>query len=136
VKVPPLLPLSLLQVALNEAILRRPVGGPRVMAEQLDQLVQVSGLANVSLRVAPFSAGAHPGVMAGPFVILQFPAGGDGRDSEPATVYKDGFTGALYLDNPPEVERYAQAFGSIRDACLGEDAPRSLIQQAAEELRE
>jgi transcriptional regulator with XRE-family HTH domain len=124
-----------LQVALNEAILRRPVGGPPVMAEQLDQLVQVSGLPNVSLRVAPFSAGAHPGVMSGPFVILRFPADGDGQDSEPATVYKDGFTGALYLDKPPEVERYTQAFGSIRDACLDEDASRSLIQQAAEELR-
>jgi transcriptional regulator with XRE-family HTH domain len=124
-----------LQVALNEAILRRPVGGPLVMAEQFDQLVQVSGLPNVSLRVAPFSAGAHPGVMSGPFVILRFPAGGDGRDSEPTTVYKDGFTGALYLDKPPEVERYSQAFGSIRDVCLGEDASRSLIQQVAEELR-
>jgi transcriptional regulator with XRE-family HTH domain len=124
-----------LQVALNEAILRRPVGGPPVMAEQLDQLVQVSGLPNVSLRVAPFSAGAHPGVMSGPFVILRFQADGDGQDCEPATVYKDGFTGALYLDKPPEVERYTQAFGSIRDACLDEDASRSLIQQAAEELR-
>ena len=101
-----------LQVALNEGILRRPVGGPQVMAEQPDQLAEVSGLPNVSLRVAPFSAGAHPGVMPGPFVILRFPVNGDGRESEPATVYKDGFTGALYLDKPQEVERYAQAFGS------------------------
>jgi transcriptional regulator with XRE-family HTH domain len=124
-----------LEVALNEAVLRRPVGGPPVMAGQLDQLVQVSGLPNVSLRVAPFSAGVHPGVMSGPFVILRFPAGGDGRDTEPATVYKDGFTGALYLDKPQEVERYARAFGSIQAACLDEDASRSLIHQAAEELR-
>ena len=124
-----------LQVALSEGILRRPVGGPRVMAEQLDQLAEVSGLPNVSLRVAPFSAGAHPGVMSGPFVILRFPVNGDGRESEPATVYKDGFTGALYLDKPHEVERYAQAFGSIQDACLAEDASRGLIQQAAKELR-
>ena len=50
--------------------------------------------------------------MSGPFVILRFPVNGDGRESEPATVYKDGFTGALYLDKPQEVERYAQAFGS------------------------
>jgi transcriptional regulator with XRE-family HTH domain len=127
-------PLNL-QVALNEGILRRPVGGPRVMAEQLDQLAEVSELPNVSLRVAPFSAGAHPGVVSGPFVIMRFPVNADGRESEPATVYKDGFTGALYLDKPREVERYAQAFGRIRDACLDEDASRSLIQQAAEEFR-
>lgn len=124
-----------LQVALNEAVVRRPVGGARVMAEQLDELAEVSGLPNVSLRVAPFSAGVHPGVMSGPFVILRFPVAGDGQDSEPATVYKDGFTGALYLDKPHEVERYAQAFRSIRDACLDEGASRNLIQQAAEELR-
>ena len=90
---------------------------------------------NVSLQVALFSAGAHPGVMSGPFVILRFPVNGDGRESEPATVYKDGFTGALYLDKPHEVGRYTQAFESIRDVCLDEDASRSLIQQAAEELR-
>ena len=124
-----------LQVALNESVLRRPVGGARVMAGQLDQLVQDSELPNVSLRVAPFSAGVHPGVMSGPFVILRFPVNGDGRASEPATVYKDGFTGALYLDKPQEVERYARAFGSIQGACLDEDASRNLIQQAAEELR-
>jgi len=99
------------------------VGGPRVRAEQLDQLVQVLGLPNVSLRVAPFSARANPEVMSGRFVILRFPAGGDGRDSEPATVYKDGFTGALYLDKPQEVERYTQAFQSIRDACLVASPP-------------
>jgi len=99
------------------------------------ELVQDSELPNVSLRVIPFSAGVHPGVMSGPFVILRFPVNGDGRESEPATVYKDGFTGALYLDKPQEVERYARAFGSIRGACLDEDASRNLIQRAAEELR-
>jgi transcriptional regulator with XRE-family HTH domain len=123
-----------LQAVLNEGILRRPVGGPPVMAEQLDQLAEVSELPNVSLRVAPFRAGVHPGVMSGPFVILRFPVNGDGKESEPATVYKDGFTGALYLDKPREVERYERAFGSIRDVCLDEEASRGLIRQAAEEL--
>jgi len=75
-------------------------------------------LPNVSLRVAPFSAGLHPGLMSGPFVILRFPLNGDGRESEPATLYVDGFTGALYLDKPGEVERYDRAFGGIWDACL------------------
>jgi Domain of unknown function (DUF5753) len=97
------------------------------MAEQLDQLAEASGLPNVSLRVAPFGAGAHAGVMSGPFVILRFPVNGDGRDSEPATVYEDGFTGALYLDKPPEVERYIQAFGSIRNV-LVQDPPRMTVR--------
>ena len=73
--------------------------------------------------------------MSGPFVILRFPLNGEGRESEPATVYIDGFTGALYLDKPREVEQYAQAFGGIRDACLDEAASTDLIHHAAEELR-
>ena len=83
------------------------------MSGQVTRLAEVSGLPNVSLRVVPFSAGLHPGLMSGPFVVLRFPLNGDGRESEPATVYMDGFTGALYLDKPGEVERYAQAFGGI-----------------------
>jgi hypothetical protein len=105
------------------------------MSGQLSRLAEVSELPNVSLRVVPYSAGLHPGLMSGPFVILRFPLNGDGRDSEPATVYMDGFTGALYLDKPGEVERYAHAFGGIWDACLDQSASRDLIHHAAEELR-
>jgi transcriptional regulator with XRE-family HTH domain len=123
-----------LRVVLNEAILRRPIGGPRIILAQLARLAEVSQLPNVSLRVVPFSAGLHPGVMSNPFVILRFPLNGDGRESEPATVYVDGFTGALYLDKPNEVERYAQAFGSIWDAALTEPKSRTVIRQAAKEL--
>ena len=104
------------------------------MSGQLARLAEVSELANVSLRVVPFSAGLHPGLMSGPFVILRFPLNGDGRESEPATVYMDGFTGALYLDKPGEVERYAQAFSGIWDAGQDEAASRDLIHHAAEEL--
>jgi len=91
------------------------------MAGQLEQLAEISDLPNVSLRVAPFSAGLHPGVMSNSFVILRFPVNGDDRESEPATVYTDGFTGALYLDKPTEVDRYAQAFTGIWNACLDEN---------------
>lgn len=127
-------PLSL-HVALNEAILRRPVGGPDVMAAQLGSLADASGQPNVSLRVVPFSAGLHRGLMSGPFELLRFPLNGDGQPSEPATVYADGFTGALYLDKPHEVERYANAFESIWSAALDEAASTDLIRQSAEELR-
>lgn len=124
-----------LHVALNEAILRRPVGGAEVMAAQLASLAEASGQPNVSLRVVPFSAGLHRGLMSGPFELLRFPLNGDGHESEPATVYADGFTGALYLDKPHEVERYANAFESIWSAALDEAASTDLIQRSAEELR-
>ncbi len=125
-----------LTVVLSEAIVRRPVGGTKVMAAQLGSLAESAALPNVALRVVPFTAGLHHGVMSGPFVILRFPLNGDGHDSEPATVYTDGFTGALYLDKPREVDRYASAFENIWSAALDQAASRELIRQAAEELRQ
>jgi len=65
------------------------------MSGQLARLAEVSELPNVSLRVVPLGAGLHSRMMSGPFVILRFPLNGDGKESEPATVYVDGFTGAL-----------------------------------------
>jgi transcriptional regulator with XRE-family HTH domain len=125
-----------LDVALNEAILRRPVGGTNVMADQLDSLADAADLPHITLRVVPFTAGLHHGLMSGPFVLLRFPPGPDGRDSEPATIYIDGFTGALYLDKPREVDRYAHAFTSIWNAALDQRASTDLIHHAAEELRQ
>ncbi len=121
-------------VALSEAILRRPVGGRQVMAGQLRRLLEAGDLPNVSLSVIPFSAELHHGLLSGPFVILRFPQGGDGRDTEPATIYVDGFTGALYLDKPVEVERYSAAFASIWRSALSEPASKNLIHNAIKEI--
>ncbi len=123
-----------LQVVLNEAILRRPVAGERVMMHQLEQLRELGGLPTVSLRVMPFSAGLHHGIMSGPFVILRFPLNGNGQDTEPPTVYVESLTGALYLDKPREIDRYDTAFSNIWESSLDEKASEDLITQAAREL--
>lgn len=123
-----------LSVVLNEAILRRPVGGTAVMAAQLGRLLEASELPNVALRIVPFGAGLYPGVMSGPFEILRFPLNGDGRATEPPTVYADGFTGELYLDKPKEIERYDEAFGGIWSAALTEKASQDLFARASKEL--
>jgi transcriptional regulator with XRE-family HTH domain len=124
-----------LRAVLNEAVIRRPVGGPEVMAGQLDRLAEAAEMPNISVRIVPFSVGMHRGVMTGPFYILRFPVTGDGQPSEPATIYVDGFTGDLYLDKPREVEQYAGAFECIWSAALDEAGSRDLIRQSAEELR-
>lgn len=129
----PTAPLEL-RVVLNESILRRPVGGREVMAAQLGSLAEAAGLPNVKLRVAPFSAGLHHGLMTGPFEILRFPLNGDGHDSEPSTVYVDGYTGDLYLDKPAEVKQYAEAFEAIWAAAAGEAASGKLIRASMKEL--
>jgi hypothetical protein len=103
------------------------------MAEQLDRLAQVSELPTVALRIMPFSAGLHHGIMSGPFVILRFPLNGDGKQTEPPTVYVDGFTGALYLDKPGEIKRYATAFTDIWASALDEATSMNMIQKATRE---
>ncbi len=82
----------------------------------------------------PFSAGLHRGVMSGPFVILRFPRHGNGQETEPPTVYVDGFTGALYLDRPREIDRYDTAFTNIWETSLGERASQELIIHVTKEL--
>ena len=125
-----------LQVALRESVLRCPVGGNAVMADQLDHLVEVSELPNVSLRVVPMSAGFHPGTLTASFTVLRFPLNGGGQDSEPPTIYKELYTGALYLDKPHEVERFDAAFEAIWETSLDETAARDLIARTAEEMRD
>jgi hypothetical protein len=120
-----------LRVVLNEAVLHRPVGGREVMREQLAHLVYVSERPNISIRVVPFAAGMHSGVVTGPFVILRFPLNGAGIDTEPPTVYADGYTGGLYLDKPNEVDQYEAAFQEIWEASLDEQASRRLIAEVA-----
>jgi uncharacterized protein DUF5753/helix-turn-helix protein len=126
----PTVPLTLCAV-LSEAAIRRPTGGRKVMAHQLAHLVYMSELANVTLRVLPFAAGAHIGTLTGPFVILRFPLKGDGSETEPPVVYKDGYTGNLYLDKPKEIEQYEAAFRGIWEAALDEQASRRLIAEVA-----
>ena len=123
-----------LTVLLNEAVLRRPVGGRRLMAAQLARLRELSTLPNVALHVVPFVAGLHHGVQSGPFIILRFPVNGDGRESEPPTVYVDGFTGALYLDKPHEIARYDAAFARILRVAADEDRSRALLGAAMKEM--
>lgn len=114
-------------VILNEAVLRRPVGGPEVMAAQLGQLCSLSERKDLSLRVVPFAAGAH-GSMLGSFTILEFPNNG-----EPDTVYVEELTGALYLDKAEEVAAYHYQFERLLEHALDEDQTRDLMTTCAKE---
>lgn len=124
-----------LQVALSETVLRRLVGGAEVMAAQLKRLAEAADLPNVALRVVPFAAGYHAGILSGAFALLHFPLNGGGTESEPPTVFADMYTGGLYLDKPNEIERYSRAFGETWEAALDESASADLIGKTAEELQ-
>ena len=101
---------------------------------KLPHRAEASDLPNVSLRMVPFAAGYHPGILSGSFNILRFPLNGGGQESEPPTVYADLYTGALYLDKQNEIDRYSAAYAGIWQHALDEEASRELIHQAAEAL--
>jgi transcriptional regulator with XRE-family HTH domain len=123
-----------LRLVVAESVLRQPVGGHDVMLRQLDRISEMADLPAVSLRIMPFGVGMHDGLVTQSFSILRFPLNGGGMDSEPPTVYKDGFTGSLYLDKPHEVERFSEAFERIWETSLDGQASLRIIQQVAEEL--
>ncbi len=111
-----------LRAVINEAALRREVGGPDVMRAQARRLAEVATLPNVTVQVLPFSAGAHPG-MLGAFTALRFP-------EEPMnTVYRELYGAALYLEAPSEIERHVNIFERLASLALDADATAKLLDQ-------
>src|SRR5580704_6628800 len=91
----------------EEDVLRRPVGGAKVMREQLKHLIDMCDHPAVTLQVLPFQVASHP-AMGGPFTILRF-SEPDLRD----VVYIEQLTSALYLDKPAEVDSYLEVMEQL-----------------------
>ena len=103
---------------LNEAVIRRVVGGATTMRAQLQHIAEMADLAHVTVQVLPFRAGAHP-AMDGSFIVLGFP-----EPTDPDVVYLEGQAGSLYLERPPEVGRYAAIFSHLIAKALDPDESR------------
>jgi transcriptional regulator with XRE-family HTH domain len=91
-----------LWAVIDEAALRRPMGGRRVMRGQIEHLLDLMKRPNISVQVVPFRQGGHA-AESGAFTILRF----DGEDL-PDVVYLEQLVSALYLDKREQVDRYAQ----------------------------
>jgi transcriptional regulator with XRE-family HTH domain len=113
---------------LNEAVIRRPVGGPEVMREQLARLAELAALPHVNIQILPFAAAEHA-AMEGSFSTLGFPEPGD-----PGVVYMDSKAGSLYLEQPAEIDHYARMFSHLVAKALDPDQSRRMITQAAVDL--
>jgi Domain of unknown function (DUF5753) len=117
-----------LWAALDEAVLRRPMGDTSVMREQVDHLLEMTAHPNVTLQIVPFNVGGHSAA-GGPFSILRF--------AEPElsdVVYLEQLTSALYIDKPVEVDRYLEVMERL---CVqAETAPDSitLLEKIRDEL--
>jgi transcriptional regulator with XRE-family HTH domain len=120
-------PLTLWSV-MDEAVLRRQVGGRETMHAQLQRLITASEQPNVTLLVMPDEQGAHPG-LDGPMSILQFETG-----TRPV-VYVEGQAGNLYMEKDDDLRRCQQTMNHILAAAPGPDQSLALIRQIAKEMK-
>jgi transcriptional regulator with XRE-family HTH domain len=112
-------------VVLNEAVIRRPVGGSQVMRQQLAHIAAMAELPKMTVQVLPFSAGVHP-AMDGSYSILGFP-----EPHDPDVVYLENQSGSVYLEEAGEAERFSQMFSHlIAKALSPEDSARLIIDVA------
>ena len=121
-------PLKLWAI-IDEAVLRREVGGVDVMRAQLDHVSKMAELPVVTLQVIPFNVGAHPG-MSGEFVILRFeePVGAD-------VVYIESMAGDMFLETPADITLYTMMFEHLRALALNPDDSVALVRQIAEDMK-
>jgi transcriptional regulator with XRE-family HTH domain len=117
-----------LALVLNEAVLRRLVGGAPTMAAQLRALAGAAQRPGVMLQVLPFSAGAHASLEGG-FVLIKFP-----EETDPDVVYVEGIMGDLYLESVEEVKRYQSAFERNQAVALSPRESSAFMSALAREL--
>ena len=110
---------------LDEAVLRRPVGGLATMRVQLERLLEIAAFRNVTLQVLPFDAGAHAS-MGTSFELLQFPEQG-----ATAIVYIEDLTSSQYLEMSADLDRYTLVFDYLRASALSPDRSAELIARVA-----
>ncbi len=114
-----------------EATLRNQVGGPGVMPNQLHHLVRVSELPGVSIRIVPQRVGGHPGLITGPFDMLEFPVHPVSQVIESPVVHVPGYRAAHYHHHENDITRYRAAIAEIQCVALDKAASRSLLLDIA-----
>lgn len=114
---------------MDEAVIRREVGGPAVMRDQLNKLIEAGEQTRTTIQIVPYSVGAHPGVV-GSFIIVGFHEPG-----EIDVVYMETIGGSLSVDKAEEVQHYATAFDHLRAVALSPDDSRAMLLAAADKLR-
>jgi DNA-binding XRE family transcriptional regulator len=112
-----------LWVVIDEAVLRRPVGGTAVMSAQLGQLIEATAQPNVTLQVLPLAVGAHP-VMYGMFHLLRFPSA-----ELPDIIYGENLTSAFYLDKAADVAAYTEALDRLCAQASPADKTASILRR-------
>ncbi|MFF9522809.1 helix-turn-helix transcriptional regulator [Streptomyces achromogenes] len=110
---------------LDEAVLHRAVGGPRVMAEQLNKIAELADSRRIRLHVLPYRVGAHP-LMESLLILMNF------EDSAPVA-YVDAFETGRLMDDPPLVSACQTAYALALSDALSQQESLALVRAAAKE---
>jgi transcriptional regulator with XRE-family HTH domain len=119
-------PLKLWAI-LDESVLRRRIGGPIVLRNQIKRLIEVLDTPHVTVQIVPHSGGANPG-MVGSFTVIRFPLGQD-----PDVVYVEGGTGDIFLEGV-DAHWYNGVFDHLRAAALSPADSRDMLERTWDEL--
>jgi transcriptional regulator with XRE-family HTH domain len=111
---------------IDEAVLHRVVEHPSVMIKQLEHLLYLGELGNVSIQVLPYRAGIHAAI-DGPFVLLTF-------DGYPDLLYIEHLVGCVYLEKPADTEQGRLIFDHLRSAAFNTSDSAVLIREKVKEL--
>lgn len=117
-----------LWVVMDETVLRRHAGGRDVMRGQIDRLLRAADLPHVTLQIAEFSSGHHPGTY-GPFVLFRF-----AMPELPDMVYSEYLTGAVYLDARPEVAAHLEVMDRMAAQAATAQRTKEILKDFRKEL--
>ncbi|CAM5524235.1 Transcriptional regulator with XRE-family HTH domain OS=Streptomyces violarus OX=67380 GN=FHS41_003233 PE=4 SV=1 [Streptomyces violarus] len=120
-------PATRLWAVIDEAALRRPVGGPDVQRAQLRHLIEICGLPQVTVQILTFSSGGHA-AEGGPVTILRLPGG-----ELPDVVYLEQLTTGLYPDRPAEIECYWDAMNRLVVEAESPDETPTILHRILQE---
>lgn len=110
---------------LDESALRRPIGGPAVMAEQIRHVIRVGERARITIQVIPCDRGAHPG-LTGSFLVLEFARQG-------TIVHLEQLRSSIFVDDPGDVQPFVSTVDTLRETALDPvESVRFLAAVAAE----
>ncbi len=115
-----------LTAILDEAALRRPQGGPRVMAEQLEHLLVMARRPHIELRVIPFDRGGHAAI-GGAYMLLEF------ATANPLVLLGD--RAGVFLDEPEDVAIYLDTTANVQSVALEHEPSVRLVAAVADEYR-
>jgi transcriptional regulator with XRE-family HTH domain len=111
---------------IDESVLYRPLGGPHVLREQLDHLLELTTMPHITVQIVPFDKSGH--AAEGAFTLLRF-----AEPELPNIAYIEHLTGALYLEKIDEIEAYSRAMDRLAvDAETPEMSRQLLTKRRAE----